>query len=413
MNWLGTIAALFIVCSGTAEAATLTWNANTESDLAGYRVYQCAGQTCSKSTGSILVTLGKVTSFNIGTPVVTQTYFVTAFDSKNNESGSSNVVTYTVSGGGSTTPPPTSPVGSVKLTVVGTPSTGPWGVSATISDTRALSATVRLDGSVHHTENQAPWSFPGDNGVSVTTAKFGNGSHTVEFIFNLQGTTTEVGRASVTVQEGSTTSTPPPTQPPPAPVQAVNLTVVGTPTTGPWGVSAVISDTRALSATVRLDGSVHHTENQAPWSFPGDNGISVTTAKFGTGSHTVEFIFNLRGTTTEVGRASVTVQEGSTASTPPPAPVQVVNLTVVGNPATGPWGIAAEINDQRAVMGKVYFDGAFHHDENLWPYSFPSDNGVTADKGKFGRGTHTVQFVFYLKGTTTEVGRASVTVNEG
>jgi len=301
MNWLSAIAGVLLFCAGTAEAATLTWNANAESDLAGYRVYQCTGQTCSKSTGSILTTLGKVTSFNIGTPVVTQSYFITAFDSKNNESGSSNVVTYTVSSG-STTPPPTTPVGSVKLTVVGTPTTGPWGVSAVISDTRALSATVRLDGSVHHVENQAPWSFPGDNGVSVTTAKFGNGSHTVEFIFYLRGTTTEVGRASVTVQEGSTTT---------------------------------------------------------------------------------------------------------------PPPVNIVTLTVVGNPATGPWGVAAEINDQRAVMAKVYLDGAFHHDENAWPYSFPSDNGVTADKAKFGRGSHTVQFRFYLKGTTTEIGRASVTVNEG
>jgi hypothetical protein len=404
MNWLSAIAAVLIVCSGTAEAATLTWNANTESDLAGYRVYQCAGQTCSKSTGSILTTLGKVTSFNIGTPVVTQSYFITAFDSKNNESGSSNVVIYTVSGG-STTPPPTTPIGSVQLTVVGTPSTGPWGVSAVISDTRALSATVRLDGSVHHTENTAPWSFPGDNGVSVTTAKFGNGSHTVEFIFYLQGTTTEVGRASVTVQEGSTAPTPPPTT-----VGSVQLTVVGTPATGPWGVSGTISDTRDLMATVKLDGSVHHAENTAPWSFPGDNGVSVTTGKFGNGSHTVEFIFYLQGTTTEVGRASITVQEGSTSTAPP---VQVVTLTVVGNPSTGAWGVAAEVNDQRDVMAKVYLDGAYHHIENTWPYSFPSDNGVTATKANFGKGTHTVQFIFYLQNTTTEIGRASVTVNEG
>jgi hypothetical protein len=172
----------------------------------------------------------------------------------------------------------------------------------------------------------------------------------------------------------------------------------------------VISDTRALSATVRLDGSVHHTENTAPWSFPGDNGVSVTTAKFGNGSHTVEFIFYLQGTTTEVGRASITVQEGSTSTAPP---VQVVTLTVVGNPSTGAWGVAAEVNDQRDVMAKVYLDGAYHHIENTWPYSFPSDNGVTATKANFGKGTHTVQFIFYLQNTTTEIGRASVTVNEG
>jgi hypothetical protein len=33
--------------------------------------------------------------------------------------------------------------------------------------------------------------------------QFGSGSHTVEFVFSLEGTTTEIGRANVTVQEGS------------------------------------------------------------------------------------------------------------------------------------------------------------------------------------------------------------------
>ena len=68
-------------------------------------------------------------------------------------------------------------------------------------------------------------------------------------------------------------------------------------------------------AHVRLDGAMHHVENITPYSFPGDNGTTVTTGLFGTGSHTVEFVFYLQGTTTEIGRASVTVQEGS-----PPTP---------------------------------------------------------------------------------------------
>jgi hypothetical protein len=64
-------------------------------------------------------------------------------------------------------------------------------------------ATVRLDGAVHHVEHNAPYGFPDDNGFTATTGQFGNGSHTVEFIFYLEGTTTEIGRASVTVQEGT------------------------------------------------------------------------------------------------------------------------------------------------------------------------------------------------------------------
>jgi hypothetical protein len=31
----------------------------------------------------------------------------------------------------------------------------------------------------------------------------------------------------------------------------------------------------------------------------------------------------------------------------------------------------------------------------------------------YGKGTHTVLFVYYLQNTTTEIGRASITVKEG
>jgi hypothetical protein len=88
----------------------LTWNANSEPDLAGYRVYQCSLQPCTPESGNdtLLVTLGKVTSFNIGTPAVTRYYFITAYDFTNNESSGSTVVTFTP--GGSPPPPPDSGV---------------------------------------------------------------------------------------------------------------------------------------------------------------------------------------------------------------------------------------------------------------------------------------------------------------
>jgi hypothetical protein len=60
-----------------------------------------------------------------------------------------------------------------------------------------------------------------------------------------------------------------------------------------------------------LDGVVHHVEHNPPYGFPDDTGTTATTGRFGTGSHTVEFVFYVEGTTTEIGRASVTVQEGS------------------------------------------------------------------------------------------------------
>lgn len=304
MNCVRSIASVLLLWSSTAGAATLTWDANRESDLGGYRIYHCNTQTCTKSSASLLATTGKVTSFNVGTPSITQYYFITAYDLDNQESGMSNVVTYTPTG--STTPPPPPPPQTVNLTVVGNPATGPWGVEGTTSDLRNVMATIRLDGAVHHTEHTPPYGFPDDNGVTATTGRFGNGPHTVEFVFYLEGTTTEIGRASRTVQEGS--SAPPPLPPPP--MQTVTLTVVGNPATGPWGVAGSTTDLRDVMALVRLDGVEHHIEHTWPYGFPDDNGITATTGKFGRGPHTVEFVFYLEGTTTEIGRASVTVQEG-------------------------------------------------------------------------------------------------------
>ena len=106
MNWVRAIVGVLVLSSSTAWGATLTWTANSEPDLVGYRVYQCSQQPCTRSSGqaSLLVSLGTVTSMNVGTPAVTRHYFITAYDSANNESGASNLATFTPSG--SPLPPP-------------------------------------------------------------------------------------------------------------------------------------------------------------------------------------------------------------------------------------------------------------------------------------------------------------------
>jgi hypothetical protein len=277
-------------------------------------------------------------------------------------------------------------MGMVSLAVVGNPATGPWGVTATTSNTQDVMANVLLDGVKHHVENYAPYDF--------FQGLYGTGPHTVEFVFYLQGTTSEIGRASVTVQEGSPVPSAP-AAPSAPPKGTVSLTVVGDPSTGPWGVNATTTSTQDVMADVRLDGVKHHVEYDAPYDlFPN---------LYGTGSHAVEFVFYLQGTTSEIGRASITVMEGRPA---PSAPASgPVSLTVVGNPATGPWGVNATTTNPQDVMADVRLDGVKHHVENYAPYDF--------FQGLYGKGTHTVEFVFYLQGTTSEIGRASITVKEG
>jgi fibronectin type 3 domain-containing protein len=83
---------------------TLAWDANTEPDLAGYRVHY--GTASGSYTTSVDV--HKVTTSSIGTLTAGQTYYfaVTAYDASGNESGYSNPVSYAVpaANGAPTTP---------------------------------------------------------------------------------------------------------------------------------------------------------------------------------------------------------------------------------------------------------------------------------------------------------------------
>jgi hypothetical protein len=107
MNWVRAITGVLVLWSGAAWGATLTWDANTEPNLAGYRIYHCSGLPCTLKAGASLLGMVGIneTSLNIGTPAMIQYYFVTAFDSANRESASSSVVVFRPVG--SPPPPPT------------------------------------------------------------------------------------------------------------------------------------------------------------------------------------------------------------------------------------------------------------------------------------------------------------------
>ncbi|HSQ49929.1 MAG TPA: hypothetical protein VLL94_01540 [Nitrospiraceae bacterium] len=115
MNSLRAIAAVIVFWSSAAWGATLTWEANTESDLAGYHVYRCSGLPCTKKSGSSrLITLGKETSLDIGSPAQVVYYFITAYNEKGHESRPSKVAVFIPAG----TPPAPPAPGGLSITVV-------------------------------------------------------------------------------------------------------------------------------------------------------------------------------------------------------------------------------------------------------------------------------------------------------
>jgi len=77
-----------------AAQTTLAWDANTESDLAGYKVhYGTASGSYTVHTDVHNITTSTVTGLTAG-----QTYYfvVTAYNAANNQSGYSNQVSYSV-----------------------------------------------------------------------------------------------------------------------------------------------------------------------------------------------------------------------------------------------------------------------------------------------------------------------------
>ncbi len=92
----------------------ITWDANTESDLAGYKVY--LGDTISGSY-SIQVDIGNKINHEWLNNALGKTYFmvVTAYDLSGNESGFSNEVTHTFDSPDTT--PPGAPKGNTIVEV--------------------------------------------------------------------------------------------------------------------------------------------------------------------------------------------------------------------------------------------------------------------------------------------------------
>jgi fibronectin type 3 domain-containing protein len=87
---IATIMFWVVVSSAATSSVTLQWDANTEPDLAGYKLYQGA------ATGgpyTLKQTLAKVTTTTVAGLVDGTHYFVlTAFDTVGNESSYSNEV---------------------------------------------------------------------------------------------------------------------------------------------------------------------------------------------------------------------------------------------------------------------------------------------------------------------------------
>ena len=91
-----TVAVTLTVNAPATSSITLTWGANTENDLAGYKIYRA---TTSGGYGAPIATIqGNVTTYVATGLQVGTTYFfvITAYDSAGNESARSNEISKSI-----------------------------------------------------------------------------------------------------------------------------------------------------------------------------------------------------------------------------------------------------------------------------------------------------------------------------
>jgi hypothetical protein len=192
-----------LACSATLSAQTLMWNANTESDLAGY-IVQYGTQSGSPSTS---IDVGKVTSRTItGLTAGTTYYFrVIAYNTSGQQSAPSTQVTFTAAGTSS----------SPTLTAV-SPTSGPTsgGTVITLTGTNFVSgATVRVGGvaatgvtfvSATQLRATTPAGTAGARDVLVTNPNGSSVTRTGAFTYVTSSTTSSFTVTGVSPASGPT-----------------------------------------------------------------------------------------------------------------------------------------------------------------------------------------------------------------
>ena len=340
--------ALLATATCFASTVTLQWNANTETDLAGYRVYYRADSSAvpfagtGATQGASPIDVAKNTTATIsGLDSGHANFFaVTAYNTAGVESPYSNVVTI------SELTPPTASITypSNNATVSGTVS-----VTASASDNVGVTRLeFYVNGVLQATDTSTPYLY------SWNTATLAAGTYAISCkAYDAAGNVGTSGNVSTTVVNDTIAPAVSLT----APVN--NATVSGTVT-----ITANASDNvGVVKVEFYQDGALLSAGNVTPYSY------TWNTSTVANGSHTLSTkAYDATGNVGQSANVTVTVNNSVSDTTAP-----TVSLAAPANNATVVGIVAVSINASDNVgVSKVefYVNGALQATDTVAPYSF-------------------------------------------
>lgn len=308
-----------------AASVNLEWDANTESDLAGYKIYYATRSLLSDSTTQAYndpivakQSVGIATSATVSGLALQATYYfrLTALNFSGLES-SFNVNLASAGVELSTYIPPVSiaPTVSISTPVNGSTVTGTVMVTALpLDDVGVLKVEFLVDGALRLTAGGSPYVFPWNTGSESA------GSHIVAARAYDADLNTAISSITVTVVIPDLT----------APTVAISTPANGATVAGTVSIQGTAADNQALSKVeVRVDtGNYVLATGLANWSF------GLNTFSLNNGSHSV--IARATDVGGNVRMATVTVQVSNDLSSPvisgvSASPVNVTSATILWN----------------------------------------------------------------------------------
>lgn len=338
-----------MVAASQARDVTLQWDANTETTVAGYKVYYNADSAGPPFSGT--GTVGKVTSTTLTGLDPSKTYYfaVTAYDATGTESTYSNIVSAAEA---------TAPTVSITSPASGASISGTTSVAISATDNVGVtSVELYVDGVLKGTDTSSPYS------VSLNTTQLSAGTHTLQAkAYDAAGNVGQSTAFSVAVVNDTTAPTASITSP------TSSSTVSGT-------VTVNVSATDAMGVSkveLYVNGSLYATYGSAPYS------ITWNTSSYANGTYTLQAkAYDAAGNVGQSSSVTVTVSNTVADTT---VPTVAVSSPVNGATVTGTVSMAATASDNVGVSKvEFYVNNVLKGSDTASPYAYSWDTTSAAN----------------------------------